>query len=179
MADNAVSMATKSMLEDHVKKGKVRKFVLICKGAAIQTLVVFKKGPYGTQLMAAKKAGFRGQAYCGVITGKGKKIVMQLPGTSEVAKIMKADGGAVSEPCKIAKLRAFLTEEGGVAFKPEFDIVLGHYGLSCETSVPSPRYPAGLPASIRYKQSWGDLTFGVTNDDASQLVRFVMTTNGD
>ena len=67
----AISEESKAMLEDHVKKGKARKFILITKGASIKTLIVFKKGPYGPKIMAAKKEGFKGEATCGVVTGKG------------------------------------------------------------------------------------------------------------
>ena len=72
-------------------------------------------------------------------------------------------------------LTIYPADTGGIDRKQ----ILEHYGLECETSVPSPRYPAGLPASIGYKRPWGNLTFGVTNDDASQLVRFVMTTKDE
>ena len=97
------------MLEDHVKKGKARKFILITKGATIKTLIVFKKGPFGPKVNKAKKAGFRGEVTCGVITGKGVNVTFKLPGTSEVSKAMKTEGNVYDgEPCKIAKLRGAL-----------------------------------------------------------------------
>lgn len=120
----AISEDTKSMLEDHVKKGKARKFILICKGSAIQTLIVFKKGPFGPKIAKAKKDGFKGEAVCGVVEGKGINITFLLPGTAEVDGAMKTEGAIVeAEPCKISKLRQFFQEEGDLSFKPEFKIV--------------------------------------------------------
>jgi hypothetical protein len=52
-ADNAIPAdddETVKMLESQVTKGMPRKFILICKGAAIKTLIIFKKGPYGTKI---------------------------------------------------------------------------------------------------------------------------------
>lgn len=127
MADenlSAIDDESKAMLEDHVKKGKARKFILITKGATIKSLIVFKKGPYGPKINKAKKDGFRGEATCGVITGKGVNISFQLPGTAEVSSAMKTEGNVYEgEPCKIAKLRAFFKDEADLKFKPEFQIV--------------------------------------------------------
>jgi len=119
----AISEESKAMLEDHVKKGKARKFILITKGASIKTLIVFKKGPYGPKIMAAKKEGFKGEATCGVVTGKGVNVEFQLPGSNDVASSMKTDGVHDAEPCKIAKLRKFFTEEANLKLKPEFNII--------------------------------------------------------
>jgi hypothetical protein len=122
-AEAAISDDTRDMLENQVKKGKSRKFILISKGASIISLIVFKKGPYGPRLNEARKAGLRGQSVCGVITGKGVDLRLLLPGTPEVAQAMKADGVCDSDPVKIAVLRKFLTEEAGVKFKPSFEII--------------------------------------------------------
>ncbi len=122
--NSAISSEAKEMLEGQVKKGKDRKFILICKGAAIKTLIVFKKGPFGPKIVKAKKEGFRGQAVCGVISGKGVHLTFHMPGTSEVSDAMKTEGNVYhDEPCKLAKLRQFFKEEGGMQFKPEFQIV--------------------------------------------------------
>lgn len=127
MADNetpAISDESKAMLEEHVKKGKSRKFFLITKGSQIVTLIVFKKGPYGPKIQAAKKAGFRGEVACGVVTGKGVQLTFQLPGTREVSDAMKAEGEVYeAEPCKTAKLRGFLKDTAGLKAQPEFTIV--------------------------------------------------------
>jgi hypothetical protein len=121
---NAIDAETKAALEEQVKKGKARKFVLICKGASIENLTVFKKGPYATRITQAKKAGFRGIAYCGVITGKGVNIDLQLPGNAAVSQAMGTEGNAYDdEPCKVAKLREFLAEAGDLKFKPTFSII--------------------------------------------------------
>lgn len=127
MADEnvaAISDESKTMLEEHVKKGKARKFVLISKGSQIKTLIVFKKGAFGPKLKAAKKAGFRGEVTCGIITGRGISLTLQLPGTAEVSEAMKTEGNVYDEdPCKVAKLRAFLLDEAGLKVKPEFLVV--------------------------------------------------------
>jgi hypothetical protein len=54
--------------------------------------------------------------------------------------------------------------------------IINHYGPECKTDVPSPRYPPEMPVSISYTMPWGELSFGVTNDQAARLVQFVMTT---
>lgn len=127
MADEnlaAIDEDSKAMLEDHVKKGKARKFILITKGATIKTLIVFKKGPFGPKVTKAKKDGFRGEVTCGVITGKGVNVTFKLPGTAEVSSAMKTEGNVYDgEPCKIAKLRAFFKDEAELKFKPEFQVV--------------------------------------------------------
>jgi hypothetical protein len=128
MAENqtvsAIDDDSKFMLEEHVKKGKPRKFILICKGASIKTLVVFKKGPYGVKINQAKKSGFRGDVYCGVISGKGANINLQLPGNASVSDAMGTEGNVYdSEPCKVAKLRDFFVEEARLKVHPEFTIV--------------------------------------------------------
>ena len=123
-SQSGISEDTKTMLEEQVKKGKARKFILITKGAAIKTLIVFKKGPYGPKIMQAKKQGFKGEACIGVVSGKGVNLTFQLPGTAEVSDAMKTDGSIFeAEPCKIAKLRKFFLEEAELKFKPEFQVV--------------------------------------------------------
>jgi hypothetical protein len=119
-----IDAETKEMLEGHVKEGKARKFVLITKGASIRKLIVFKKGPYGPKITQARKDGFRGEATCGVVTGKGVNLVFQLPGSAEASEAMKAEGNVYSdEPCKMVKLRAFMIDAAGLSFKPEFAII--------------------------------------------------------
>jgi hypothetical protein len=54
--------------------------------------------------------------------------------------------------------------------------ILNHYGLECKTDVPSPRYPPEMPVSMSYTMPWGELSFGVSRDEAARLVQFVMKT---
>ncbi len=61
---------TETFLED-VKKGKPRSFLLVCKGAKVKYLAVKKKPVKPAELMSAKKAGYKGDGYFGVITAKG------------------------------------------------------------------------------------------------------------
>jgi hypothetical protein len=110
------------MLESEVKKGKARKFILICKGAQIKKLIVFKKGPYNTRLQKAKKDGFRGEAVCGIVTGSGENLRFQLAGTKEVAGAMSVDRPVEGEPTKTTKLKEFLAENN-LKRKPEYEVI--------------------------------------------------------
>jgi hypothetical protein len=118
----AIDAETSEMLENEVKKGKARKFILICKGAAIKKLIVFKKGPYNTRLQKAKKDGFRGEAVCGIVTGSGENLSFQLAGTKEVAGAMSVDQPVDSEPTKTTKLKEFLADNN-LKRKPEYQII--------------------------------------------------------
>jgi hypothetical protein len=64
------------------------------------------------------------------------------------------------------------TDSGGIDRKQ----IMDHYGLEFETHIPSPRYPPEVPISMGYTMPWGKLSFGVSNDEAARLVRFVMKT---
>jgi hypothetical protein len=108
---DAVDSESIKFLEE-VKKGKPRRFILLCKGSAIQRLVVFKKGSAESILQRTKKEGYKGQAYIGVVDGKGQDITF---------KLSSADGYD-SEPGKSAFLKAFLSE-AGIACKPQYAIV--------------------------------------------------------
>ena len=90
----AIDNDSRDMLESDVKKGKARKFILVCKGSQIRSLVVFKKGPYGPRINKTRKSGFRGEFYCGVITGKGVNVNLKLPGNMAVSDAMKAANSA-------------------------------------------------------------------------------------
>jgi hypothetical protein len=117
-----IDTETSEMLENEVKKGKARKFILICKGATIKKLIVFKKGPYNTRLQKAKKDGFRGEAVCGIVTGSGENLRFQLAGTKEVAGAMSVDAPVDSEPTKTTKLKEFLADNN-LKRKPEYEII--------------------------------------------------------
>jgi hypothetical protein len=56
--------------------------------------------------------------------------------------------------------------------------VIERYGSDFQSEIPSPRYPPGaIPVYLTYAREWGTLAFGVTNDAARKLVRFVVTTH--
>ncbi|MCP4042720.1 MAG: hypothetical protein GY731_12325, partial [Gammaproteobacteria bacterium] len=72
----AVDQDTKKYLEE-VRKGKPRKFVMICKGNKILSLVVYKRGSTQKYKKQAKEEG-AGQFYYGVISGKGPNITFNM-----------------------------------------------------------------------------------------------------
>lgn len=97
---------------DEVKKGKPRKFAMICKGTNVVSLVIFKKGNPEKRKKEAKEAG-KGQFYHGVVDGKGQSIRFVLA---------RADGFD-SEPVKTTVLKGFLADEAGLKCAPYFEIV--------------------------------------------------------
>ena len=107
----AVDSDTKKFLEE-VKKGKPRKFVMICKGIKILSMVVYKKGTVEKYKKEAKKDG-KGQFYHGVVDGKGLNISF---------KLLSADGYE-EPPGKELILKDFLKTEAGMKFKPSYAIV--------------------------------------------------------
>ena len=134
----AIDSESIKSLED-VKKGKPRRFILLCKGSAIQRLVVFKKGSAESILQRTKKEGFKGQAYIGVVDGKGQDISF---------KLCTADGYD-SAPGKEPFLKAFLSTEAGITCKPKYEIVLALPKISEEEdeATATPESPA--PAMAR------------------------------
>ena len=48
---------------DRLKKGKDQQFAMIAKGSTIKRLMIFKRGSAQAQIMAAKKEGYKGDAY--------------------------------------------------------------------------------------------------------------------
>jgi hypothetical protein len=103
---------TIAVLEDQVKKGKARKFILIYRGATIKKLIVFKKGPFNVLVQKAKKDGYRGDVVCGIVTGSGVNLNFQLAGNKEVADAMSVDRVADGEPTKTTKLKEFFSDNG-------------------------------------------------------------------
>lgn len=103
---------TTKFLED-AKKGKPRSFLMICKGVKLRYLLVKKKPIKKSEIADAKKLGYKGEAYIGVITGKGMELVFNLS---------TADGYD-SEPCKEKVLKDFLEEHAEIKAKPSFAIV--------------------------------------------------------
>src|SRR6478752_3526904 len=97
---------------EQAKKGKARKFVLVCKGAAIVSLVVYKKGSLEKYKKEAKEAG-SGLVSHGVVTGTGMELNFQLA---------RADGFE-RPPVKPTTLKDYLSEKGDFRCKPLFEIV--------------------------------------------------------
>jgi hypothetical protein len=106
----AVDADTKKFL-DEVKKGKSRRFVMICKGVKIVSLIVYKKGNEEKYKKEAKTEG-KGTFYAGVVTGKGVNISFQLSRD-------RFDSPPVSDLI----LKTHLESETGMKFKPRFEIV--------------------------------------------------------
>lgn len=100
---------------DEVRKGKPRKFVMLIKGTTIISLVVYKKGAVEKYKKQAKESG-TGQAYWGVVDGRGPDITF---------KLAIADGFE-KEPLKAPMLKAFLEEKAEFKGKPTFAIVAAH-----------------------------------------------------
>jgi hypothetical protein len=98
---------------DQAKKGQPRSFLLVCKGNKVKYLAVKKKPVKKAELAEAKKSGYKGDAYFGVITGKGMDLVFNL----------SMEDGYTGEPCKDKSLKDFLEEHAGFKCKPTFAIV--------------------------------------------------------
>ena len=98
---------------DQAKKGQSRNFLLVCKGTKVNYLAVSKKPVKKNELNDAKKAGYKGEGYFGVITGKGMELVFNLS---------TADG-YTSEPVKDKILKDFLEEKADFKCKPTIAIV--------------------------------------------------------
>lgn len=107
----AVDADTKKYLEE-VKKGKPRKFVMICKGVKILSMIVYKKGTVEKYKKQAKEEG-KGQFYHGVVTGKGQAISFNL---------LRSDGFE-KPPGKELILKDFLKTQADMKFKPTYEIV--------------------------------------------------------
>lgn len=108
---NLISQESIGFLEE-VKKGKPRKFAMICKGPTVVSLVIYKKGNVEKRRKEAKEAG-KGQFCHGMVDGKGVNIRFVLA---------RADGYD-SEPVKTASLKGFLADEADFSCKPYFEIV--------------------------------------------------------
>lgn len=102
---------TRESLEQ-VKKGKPRKFVMLCKAASIVTLVVYKKGSVENFKKQVREAG-TGQIYFGVVDGGGADFNFRLA---------RSDGFD-KEPVKATVLRNFLKDVADISCKPLFVIV--------------------------------------------------------
>lgn len=103
---------TDKFLED-AKKGKARSFLLVCKGTKVKYLAVRKKPVKKAELNEAKKLGYKGDGYFGVISGKGMELVFNL----------SIADGYTSAPVKDKILKDFLEEKADFKCKPTIAIV--------------------------------------------------------
>lgn len=103
---------TVKFLED-VKKGKPRFFLLVCKGPKVKYLKVKKKPIKNNEITEAKKLGYKGDSYIGVLNGKGMDLVFNLA----------VSDGYQAEPVKEKILKDFLEEHAELKCKPSFAIV--------------------------------------------------------
>lgn len=105
-----ISDESKALLED-VKKGKPRKFAMICRGVEVVSLVVYKRGNVEKHKKEAKQVG-KGQFYFGTLEGQGPDIRFILA---------RADGFERA-PVKTASLKSFLEESADFKCKPLIEI---------------------------------------------------------
>ncbi|MEQ1828623.1 MAG: hypothetical protein ABL921_21860 [Pirellula sp.] len=98
---------------DQAKKGQPRNFLLVCKGNKVKYLAVRKKPIKKNELNDAKKSGYKGEGYFGVITGKGMELVFNL----------SIADGYTAEPVKDKILKDFLEEKADFKCKPTIAIV--------------------------------------------------------
>jgi hypothetical protein len=98
---------------DQAKKGQALNFLLVCKGNKVKYLAVRKKPVKKNELNEAKKAGYKGEGYFGVITGKGMELVFNLA----------VSDGYESEPVKDKVLKDFLEDHADFKCKPTIAIV--------------------------------------------------------
>ena len=76
----AMSKESIAMLDD-VRKGKPRKFAMICKGTKVISLVVYKKGNVEQKKKKKKKEAKesgKGEFYFGIIDGRGMDVSFKL-----------------------------------------------------------------------------------------------------
>lgn len=108
---HAISDESIELLND-VKKGKPRKFVMICNAGSIVSLVLFKKGRFSSHITEARRAG-AGQCFFGVVDGKGQDIRFALARADDFTKA----------PVRNTVLKEFLDESADLKCKPYFEIV--------------------------------------------------------
>lgn len=114
MPSTEFSMDEESLkfLEQVKKSGKSRRFVMICKGPKIVSLVIYKKGAVAGHIKKAKEQG-TGEAFFGVVGGKGPALEFLLSKQDSFDK----------EPTTAVKLREFINDATGETYKPFFTIV--------------------------------------------------------
>ncbi len=123
---------------DVVKKGKPHKFVMLCKGVKIQKLIVFRKGQPSSMVQKAKKEGFSGTTFAGVVTGKGQVLTFEL----------SAAEGYDAPPGKELILKDFLKTAADFKCQPEYRIVTELTAVEDETLPPAgPPAPGAQPTA--------------------------------
>lgn len=121
-SDRSIDAESIEMLEAEVKKGRPRKFFMVYKGAQIKTLEVFRKGPFKSRVVQAKKNGYVGEVVYGIVVGSGKDLTFHLAGNGEVAEAMKVDAFIEKAPIKDAKFKEYL-KKNELIFIPAFTVV--------------------------------------------------------
>ena len=98
---------------EQIRKGKSRNFVMSVKGAKVRSLLVKKKKVKETEIKEARGGGF--QPIYGVAEGQGNNITFYLA----------LSDGFEKDPLggKVAKLKEFLKDQTGKAFKPTIKLV--------------------------------------------------------
>lgn len=96
---------------DAAKKGKPRRFVMVCKGVKILSLVVFQKGSVASKVKEAKEKG-SGNVFSGVITGRAPDLRFQLLASDYAAP-----------PGRELILKDFLATEADLKCKPVYELV--------------------------------------------------------
>ena len=122
---------TLEALED-AKKGKSRNFLLICKGITPKYLLVKKKAIKKSEIAEAKKLGYKGEPYVGVISGRGVELVFNLA----------IEDGYQDAPCKEQIFKDFLATHAEMKAKPSFAIVQSVAEFQTEDDDDSPAAPA-------------------------------------
>ena len=122
---------------EEAKKGKPRKFAMLCKGVSIVGLKVYKKGTEEKYKKELKKEA-TGQFYSGVITGKGQKLVFQL-----------LQDECEKPPTKDITLKEYLSDEAEMKFKPTFELVASLEGETKQKDDEAPKKKASGKNSDR------------------------------
>lgn len=97
---------------EQTRKGKPRRFVMLLKSQKVVALRLFKKGRVESQVLLAKKEA-TGDAYSGVVEGKGLNLTFQIPITEQLKEAPTAN----------QKLKEFLKEAADESFKAEIVMV--------------------------------------------------------
>lgn len=97
---------------DDVKKGKPRMFAMVCTGAKVVSLVLYKKGSLEKFKKQAKEQG-KGTFYHGIADGKGTNITF---------KLARSDGFE-KEPGPPSGLKTFLSSMADFKCTPTYEIV--------------------------------------------------------
>jgi hypothetical protein len=106
-----LSLETAKVLDQVKKTGNPCKFVMVTKGAAVLSVVAYRKGSEDTRIREAKDAG-NGAVSCGVVDYAGNLSF----------KLLRSDGYE-KPPVTNTKLKDFLNDGTELKAKPTIDIV--------------------------------------------------------